>query len=79
MRLCSLIELGYYRDNPLVASKSVAQVGAVLGQHRHKRLLSRSGGGWRSIVGIMVIMIVMMMMMVVVVSLTNYIENSLLN
>ena len=33
-----------YRDNPLVAGKSVAQVGAVLGQHRHKRLLSGSGG-----------------------------------
>ena len=67
MTLYSLIELGYYRDNPLVAGKSVAQVGAVLGQHRHKRLLSGSGGRWRSMVGIMMIMIVMMMMVVVVV------------
>ena len=68
MKLFFLIELGYYRDNPLVAGKPVAQVGAVLGQHRHKRLLSRSGGGWRSMVGIMMmIMIVMMMMMMVVV------------
>ena len=67
MTLFSLIELGYYRDNPLVAGKSVAQVGAVLGQHRHKRLLSGSGG-CRSMVGIMMmIMIVMMMMMMVVV------------
>ena len=68
MILYSLIEQGYYRDNPLVAGKPVAQVGAVLGQHRHKRLLSGSGGGCRSMVGIMMmIMIVMMMIMMMVV------------
>ena len=68
MTLFSLLEQGYYRDNPLVAGKPVAQVGAVLGQHRHKRLLSGSGGGWRSMVGIMMMsMIVMMMMMMMVV------------